>query len=310
MKYIFNRLSKNNIELLIPLFKNAFGYLPNLKDFFQSYNTDYLGCSDIGYLAFDESVNAVSFYGIFPVKAKVNKNIILLGQSGNTMTHQDHVGQGLFISTAELTFSLCVENGIAGVFGFPLKSAFPTLKKKLMWEFNEKINNYSFIIPTLPLGIISRKIKRFDFFYKYWVKFILSFYPKGDIFESSILSNGQDGLIRQIEVWDHKLGIQENFLIKINGKNIVLKFNGQICIGDIEHCDENVFFNIIFKLKVLSFLTFNNYLKFYVSPYTFLDDNLMKIKKPKVGLPVGFRSFSKNIDLSNLKFTFFDFDTF
>jgi hypothetical protein len=138
----------------------------------------------------------------------------------------------------------------------------------------------------------------------------LSFYPKGDIFESSILSNGQDGLIRQIEVWDHKLGIQENFLIKINGKNIVLKFNGQICIGDIEHCDENVFFNIIFKLKVLSFLTFNNYLKFYVSPYTFLDDNLMKIKKPKVGLPVGFRSFSKNLDLSNLKFTYFDFDTF
>lgn len=310
MKYIFNRLSENNIHLLIPLFKNAFGYLPNLKDFFSSYNTDYLGCSRIGYLVIDESSNAVSFYGIFPVNAKVNEDIILVGQSGNTMTHQDHVGQGLFISTAELTFSLCVQNGIAGVFGFPSKSSFPGFKKKLMWEFNEKINNYSFLIPTLPLGIIARKSKIVNIFYRYWVKFILSFYSKGDMFESSILSSGQDGLIRQIELWDYKLGIQENFLIKINGKNLVLKSNGQICVGDIEQCDINIFSNIIVKLKVLSFLTFNNYLKFYVSPSTFLDDNLIKIKKPKPGLPVGFKSFSKNIDLSNLKFTYFDFDTF
>jgi hypothetical protein len=47
-----------------------------------------------------------------------------------------------------------------------------------------------------------------------------------------------------------------------------------------------------------------------MSPGTLLDEKLGKIKKGTPILPFGFLNLTDEYDLSSLKFTYFDFDTF
>lgn len=310
MKYSFVRLSKETIPDLLPIFLSAFGYSPTLNSLRESYNTDYTGISNVGYIVYNELNEPVSFYGVFPMLANIKGSIKLISQSGNTMTRKEDIGKGLFITSAELTYNLCKENKITGVFGFPSRASYPGFKKKLNWTFKEFINRYSFFVPTLPLSILTQKVKFIGTIYLCWVKIILLFYKKADFFEGSIIQSGQDGIYRDKSLWDYKLKVDNNFAIKIDGVNLVFKLNGKLSIGDIGIIDESPIKPILSKLRVLAFLTFNTHIVFYVSPETLLDKVLNNISQSSNGLPIGFLNFGNDVDLSTLKFTFFDFDTF
>jgi hypothetical protein len=130
------------------------------------------------------------------------------------------------------------------------------------------------------------------------------------MFEGSIRNNSQDGIVRDQLFWDYKMLKNENKLFKINKINLVAKFNGRLGIGDIDIKNNSDINTIILKLKILAFLTFNPQIIFFVSPNTLLDIKLSKITKPQIGLPIGYRNFDNRFNLINMKYTYFDFDTF
>lgn len=308
--YSFKQISDESIEDLIPIFRNAFGYYISTKQLFEKLNTFYTPIKNIGFIGYFNDNFPCSYYGVYPVYAFINEKKTLIAQSGDTMTHGEHIGRGLFISSAELTYQLCEKNEVGGVFGFPSKSSYPGFKKKLNWKFNENINNYTFNIPTFPIAYFFLRNRYLKNIYNCWLNFLFYFIDKGEKFDGSIRNNFQDGIVRDHQFWDYKMQKNENKLFKINNTNLVVKFNGRIGIGDIDINNKSDLRSIIFKLKILAILSFNPQIIFFVSPNTILDYKLSKITNPHIGLPIGYKDFNNNFSLINMKYTYFDFDTF
>ena len=308
--YQFIKISKNNLHDLVPLFKNAFKFSPNLSDISIKFNTKEFGTDYLGFITYFEENFPVSYYGVFPLRASINKSSCLIAQSGDTMTHSDHLGRGLFIKGAQLTYQLCSQNKISGVFGFPSKSSYSTFKKKLQWEFIDKIQNYSFFIPTLPLSLLFSKHKNASKIYHFWIRFILLFYEKGNIFNNNLANTEHDYIYHDEIFWNYKLKNNKNYLIKINNVDIVIKIDGKLSIGDMSDYNTPHLRKILTKLKLLSFLTFNFKMNFYSSRGTLADIKFSNIAKSVEGLPIGYLNLNEDTSLQNLKFTYFDFDTF
>ena len=122
----------------------------------------------------------------------------------------------------------------------------------------------------------------------WWVRTILSFYRKADFFDGSIITNGQDGILRDRSYWNYKMSCKDNFAVKIAGTDVLLKTNGTLTIGDVNVNKETDFLPILRRLKLLSLLTFNVHLIFCMSPDTLLHEKLRKVKEGTQALPVGF----------------------
>jgi hypothetical protein len=288
-------------------FKSSIGIdFPEYK-----FNTlNLAGVNNLGYIIYYSGNIPVSFYGVYPVYAEINGEKVLVSQSGDTMTVPDHIGLGLFIHSANLTRDLCRENGIKGIFGFPSPPSFRTFSKKLNWKFNGKIQKFVFRVPAIPIGFFAVKTRFTRSIYLWWVRLILSVCSHPGIFEGSVTGNGQNGLVRDREFWNYKLASGDIFTIRILGKEVVLKTNGMLSIGDINIRKDDDIVPVLKKLKLLSILTFNVHLIFCLSPGTVLEKKLSVIKKGKETLPVGFFNLGEDHDISSLKFTYFDFDTF
>jgi hypothetical protein len=309
--YRAERISKENFNDFIIIHREAFK--SNIKPDFtkNKFNTlQVSGIENIGYIIYHSDGEPVSYYGVYPMFAFLGKKRVLIAQSGDTMTIPTHTGLGLFISSAQLTHNLCKEYNIKGVFGFPSPSSYRTFKKKLNWKFNENLNKYIFKVPTIPIGYLTQKIKFLRNPYIWWIRIILKFYNKSDFFEGSVTANGQDGIHRDKHFWNYKMSCKDIFAVKIRGADVVLKANGTLSIGDVNITKETEFRPILNRLKLLSFLTFNAHLIFCMSPGTLLDEKLSMIKKGIIILPIGFLNLNEEYDLSTLRFTFFDLDTF
>lgn len=310
-EYRAERISKDNFRDFVKIHHEAFR--SRIKSDFpvRKFNTIPLaGIENIGYIIYHSGGKPVAYYGVYPVYASLNGKKVLTAQSGDTMTIPAHTGLGLFIAAADLTHELCRKNGIRGVFGFPSPPSFRTFKKKLGWRFTDDLIKYTFRIPAIPLGYIAEKIRFLKTPYLLWFRFILLFYGKGDFFEGSVTANGQSGVFRDRSFWDYKMSSKDNFAVKMGGADIVIKANGALSIGDVNIIKETDFVPILRKLKLLAFLTFNVHMIFCISPGTMLDGKLKSLTKGTKSLPAGYLNFGDDYDLSPMKFTYFDFDTF
>jgi hypothetical protein len=309
--YRASRISRDNYKDFVIIHREAFK--SNVGSDFPQKKFDTLqiaGVENIGYVIYHYDNQPVAYYGVYPVCASIGNKKVITGQSGDTMTIPAHTGLGLFIAAAELTHQLCRQNGIKGVFGFPSPSSFRTFRKKLDWKFPGNIIKYTFKIPAIPAAFFAEKIKFLKVPYSWWVRMVLLFYRKSDFFEGSVTANGQDGIYRDQAFWNYKMRGSDNFAVKLGGTDVIIKTNGTLSIGDVNIRNETDLRPILRSLKILAFLTFNIHIVFCTSQGTLLDEKLGKFKKGMPVLPFGFLNLSEEDDLSSLKFTYFDFDTF
>lgn len=310
MDYIFKRVDATSQADLIPIFKSAFGQSPEVKEISQKHTTDFVGLRDIGYIAYSDKNQPVAFYGVFPLEVSVNGKLFLAAQSGDTMVVKAHEKRGLFTLLANETYKLCQAKNITGIFGFPSPSSYPGFVKRLKWGHIENINKYQFLIPTIPLAETSMRYLIFTRLTLRWHLFLTRFFSKGIPFEGSIMSEGLDGVHRSDGYWSYKLNSERVKLIKVQGFDVVIKFDGNLGIGDINYRTLKDLTRVIRRLKVLCFFAGINRIVFYVSPETKLDRDLSKITRPQKGLPIGFLNFTGNVDMSKLKFYYLDMDTY
>ena len=323
MKYRFERVSNESLNGLEALFASVYHEnAPNLSGLKERFNTSIFGCEYIGYLAYPLN-NAsnyiqdmpVAYYGVFPQIAELGNDKILCAQSGDTMTHPQHQGRGLFTQLALKTYDLARETGIEFIFGFPSKFSYPGFKKKLAWEFPYNMSQFIRTVPTLPWGLIKRRYN-LKLLNQRRSNFLLRFLKDENtnvIYEiNDKLDNSKFRLLRNEVYLKYKAGNPLNkWLIKQNNLYALVKFDGDLKIGEIiGEPDELDLSKLMKKLDLYAFCLGACRIISFFSPNSHYSEMLNKYGKISDSIPYGYINLSKKYDPSKLNLKFIDFDYF
>lgn len=309
-EYTFERISKNNLKYLVILYRDAFNLNVTIDYLGKKYGTSAFGAEYIGYVAIAQNGTPAAYYGVFPIECEYEGKRITCAQSGDTMTHSDHRGKGLFIELAKKTYALAKESGLAFVYGFPNKNSYPGFVNKLSWQHQEDLNLYSIKVLTLPLAKLAKKVNAFRVFYDLYIKLVLMFYTKEVVgFPNSLITEGKNAIIHDNNFFDYKK-YSNTSILKLRGKKVWVKVDGRLWIGDIQHVSEQGFRNVISSLTTLAFLIGTNEIHFHAHPDTSYNTFMSNLGKVKSKNPIGFLDLESGIDVTSFKFQSGDFDTF
>jgi GNAT superfamily N-acetyltransferase len=308
--YSFERINENNLKHLITLYKNAFNIDVSINFLEKKYNTKCFGADYIGFLAITKNDIPAAYYGVFPLVSEIGGSKVVCAQSGDTMTHHDHRGKGLFVDLAKRTYELAKNNGIKFIFGFPNQNSYPGFVKKLNWVHNDDLNLYSIKVLTLPLVKIVKKLPFLNSVYSLIFNLITLFYKKNlHGFNNSLSVFGYDSLLHDENFFNYK-SYFKSFFFKIKNKNVWLKIDGRLWIGDIEFSSQEEFNAVIKSLKRLAFFIGATEIHFHTHPNTSYDNYMSKLGSVKSKNPIGYLDLDSGLNISEVKFQSGDFDTF
>lgn len=302
------RLTPDTIEHLDKIARSAFGVGLDCDMLLKEYDTDVFGASYIGYLALSEELDEpAAFYGVFPVELLIQGETVLAAQSGNTMTHKNHQGKGLFVTLAKKTYELAASERIQCVFGFPNKNSYPGFVRKLNWEHVNDLSRFTTKVTTFPFAHLARKYAFFKKFYSVLYRKSLS---KRTYFESSVIATGGDGVKRSEAYWQYK-SYSDNFTFNAAGARVWCKVDSVLFIGDIEYL-ENINYDLVFR-KIVKRARWMGCHKIILqtSGNSWLASVAKKHLSEETGLPFGLLAFNAADNrFRALQFTLSDFDTF
>lgn len=309
-EYKFIRIDESRYSDMEKIHRATFKENP-IKDYYRNkMDTSYLGVKHFGFLAYSQENEPVAFYGVYPYMMEYQGKQYLAAQSGDTMTHPDHGGKGLFTALAKMTYEQAKNEGIQFIFGFPNNNSYPGFVKKLNWTHKENMRDYKWRVLTLPFAGISKKLKFLMPLYKIYVNVVLSFYKTKNTFQPSSVINNQFGGVSRNEKSFRYKSFYNNRLVSIGGKCAWIKIDGALLIGDIEKGSPDEVNKIIHKLKRLAFWLGCNKIIFPVGRDTAWDILLRDKNKSDEGIYVGYLDLQSGLPLENFKYVFADFDTF
>jgi len=310
-EFRIERLSEQNLSDLILLYKQAFGQDVEIDFLRKKFNTSVFGTKYLGFIAYSNTNTAAAYYGVFPVKVKYKGEDFLAAQSGDTMTHPNYRGKGLFIELAKTTYALAKEEGLCFVFGFPNNNSFPGFVNKLNWKHYANVNNYLIKTKTLPFDKLAKKWDPFSSVYNRYVNGILKSYLCAESFENSLFQQNHElgGVVH-----DHDFKAYKSYssasIITLRGKKCWIKVDGRLWVGDIEYCEEQEFDQIIASLTILAKKLFCSGIQFSVFENSAYDGFLKKYTTPFYKNPVGFLQLNQGPDGGVFAYQGLDFDTY
>jgi hypothetical protein len=309
--YRFEKVNQERISDLIYISKSAFNIVPAADYYLNKNNTSKFGDPYLGFIAYSSDGQPAAFYGVYACEVVIDDKVYKVVQSGDTMTHKDHMGKGLFTKLAQMTYDLCRELGYHFVYGFPNYNSYPGFVKKLNWICPDKMREYRFKTITIPLLKIAKKVSFFNTIYNIYLKFINSFFkPNSNYFNSSVLENGIGGVNRSNDFIDYKIKSGNTFVVSLAGSKVWMKPDGFLIVGDIEVKDNFNIEKLVKSLKFYAFLIGADVIIFQTTPKTKLDKEFSKIAESKEAFPYGWCSFSNEVDPSKFAYVFADVDTF
>src|ERR1700744_5068987 len=125
--HTIQRLSAANINALVKLHAAVYKREVPVTFFINKYNPAYTNVMYTGFIAYNEAVQPIAYYGVIPCFLRHGSEVILAAQSADTMTHPGYRNRGLFVELANLTYELCRAEGINIIFGFPNQNSLPGL---------------------------------------------------------------------------------------------------------------------------------------------------------------------------------------
>ncbi len=309
--YKIRKLKQDIVGDLISIYKNAFDVDVDEDFLNKKQQVRFLNQNYVGFIAYDQNNLPAAFYGVYACLLSYNGKTFLGAQSGDTMTHSDHKGKGLFTMLALETYQYCKENGFHCVFGFPNENSFPGFIKRLGWSHFDDLVPYLIRVKCVPWIRLKNTFKLPQKMHNSWCRFILKSAKKGSSFQSSCLENDTSVVDHSADFFQYKT-YGENYLIEVCGINIWIKFDDTfLFIGDLEKCDEDKFVMVIKGLKRLAFKMGLPHLRFHASSQTWGSEMFQKYGVPmEVKYPVGGISFTDEIPIKKMKFTGADNDTF
>jgi len=88
----------------------------------------------------------VGFYTVWPARVRLGREVILAGQSMDTMTHPDYQGRGIFVRLAQACYDLATSRGYEIIYGFPNALSYPGFVHRLNWDHTGDIPHWIRII--------------------------------------------------------------------------------------------------------------------------------------------------------------------
>ncbi len=85
---------------------------------------------------------AAGFYTVWPAKLRLGSEVVLGGQSMDTMTHPDYQGQGMFVKLAQACYDLAAARGFEVLYGFPNPLSYPGFVRRLNWDHSGDIHHW------------------------------------------------------------------------------------------------------------------------------------------------------------------------
>ncbi len=307
-EYSFVRLNKDNLKDLIFLYKAAFNEITDLSFLEKKYNTSFFGKEDVGFIAYHQaSKTPAAYYGVFPIRMDLHGKELLAAQSGDTMTHPDHRGKGLFIKLAMQTYSLAKDLGIHFVFGFPNENSYPGFVKKLNWQHYSNVNHYKFKGSVFPMDKIVKKLP----FLRGIHNLILPKTDTSSYFANSLaVQQSNFGNVKHDPAFFKYKTYAPSFIVEIAGVKCWLKVDGRVWVGDIDYCDETKFNEVVDGLIAFTKRKLCSGLMFSVMENSTYDQRLKKRTNLNSSIAVGCLDLSGNYKPENFAYQAGDFDTF
>lgn len=310
--YRFERLSDNNLKDLIFLYLHSFNEKTTIGFLQKKYATESFGIKHIGYIAYSATTNEpAAYYGVFPVKVKYKNTEYLAAQSGDTMTHPNHRGKGLFITLAKMTYDLAKDYGVEFIFGFPNENSYPGFVKKLDWHHYGNVCNYKLKTDSLPFEKLAKKYNFIGSFYQSYIAKKLKSIISNEAFENSLSLQSDDyGYVIHNYAYKNYKSYYQSYIINLNGVKCWIKMDGRLWVGDIEFCNEKTFKETISELIALAKKLRCSAIHFSVFENSVYDKYLSEYTKPYYKNSVGCLNLQNNIKGEWFAYQSADFDTF
>ncbi len=246
------RISQERLKDLLVLFTSAFGQKVSLSYLERKFDTRRFGASFVGYIAYTQNGAPAAYYGVFPIRFRLGDRVIVAAQSGDTMTHKDHQGKGLFTKLAKMTYDLARQEGVEFVFGFPNDNSLPGFTRKLNWAIDGERYFFKRRVYTFPLAALMHKIglkQAYKAYFQFWAeRFGLKCVPNGEITERANSIYYDEEAIRY-------RNFSDNYFVEEQGCVIWIKIARTMQIGCIYKADDQLAIKMINRLKWLCVLT-------------------------------------------------------
>ena len=310
--YIFERVDANNLRSLVQLYHECFKVKVNSEFLIRKFDTQSFGRSFIGFIAFHSTTKkAVGYYGVFPLIGLIENRKLLIAQSGDTMTHPDHQGKGLFTILAKLTCELARNEGINFVFGFPNKNSYPGFIKKLGWDHYNNINNYVIKTGALPFDKLVKKFPLLKNLYELILKRRIKSYLNSEYCQNSLQSQDYaGGHIPHDNLFYHYKSYFVNYQVKLKNHCGVIKVDGRLWVGDLDCNDEESFFEDIEFLTTIARRTGCSSVYFSFFDNCLQDQYMKRRFQPNSSMPAGCLNLLEEKLGQKFRYTALDFDTY
>lgn len=308
--YYFKRLDESLYDDLTSISKSAFGFDPGRNYYANKNKTSSFGASFLGFIAYSSEHEPAAFYGVYACPVAYMGKTYVAAQSGDTMTHRDHTGKGLFTTLARMTYELAEKEGVSFIFGFPNYNSYPGFVKKLQWTCPANLMEFRQKVFTLPLAKIAKKLPVLNKLYKGYCSFVLGRYKSPvETFENSAAGKDSISIKRTAEFIRYK-SVSGCKLVKIDDRNLWIKLDGFLVIGDIEKKEFLDIKKLNKKIRSLAFWLGADVIVFQVTPDSYWYEKFNTILVPKQAFPFGYLSLDNKLPLEKLSFVMGDADTF
>ena len=280
-EYIYCRVGPEHYPALVSLYAVSYGSRLTTDSLRKRYDTRALGAAHIGYIALHrETGTAAAYYGVFPHKIIRESEILLVAQSGDTMTHPAHRKKGLFIRLAKMTYAACEEAGIRYVYGFPNENSLPGFLKHLDWQKTDEVIRYDLKLrfKAFPL---SRLASRFPFCRKlqlWMVRLVLRphIVNRPESFTHTPAS-GYFSVYRDTHYLEYKSS-PDTFFIRTGSAILWIRLTDVIWVGEVSDYSA-LTAPVLRQLKRMAFLTGYNSIVFHLNRSIPLPDSLATAKQ-------------------------------
>lgn len=280
------------------------------------FDTGFSGHDVIGHVAYAPSGEPAAYYGVFPVKVRGGETTVVAAQSGDTMTHPDHQGRGLFTMLGRATYEAAAAEGIAFVFGFPNENSYPGFVRKLGWTHTRTMRARWWPVPTVPVAFLAKGDtglgRRLHAAQVRLVRALRLAAPVEQI-GSSVTDAGEAGVDRD----DGYLAYKRTDLLGFTQSGVVayLKLGpGPVLkLGDLRVVRPGAsVLPALIRITAIAVVCGIPRVSYHVSPGSASDRALSKWALTKVGLPYGHISFAPRPapDPADVNFTYLDYDTY
>lgn len=250
MEYKTIHLNKDELKSLTKLQNQSFPKKRSIDYIYNKYDMSNFGVKPLGLFSIDKDEKPVAYYGVFPIQLKYDNKLIWVAQSGDTMTHPNHRGKGLFMELAKSTYEICSQNQIELIFGFPNSQSYPGFIR-LGWTFTGKWQHISFRRKPFFIFKLLHRIPLFKSYFINRLREDATVYEKSNWQE--YLPDGVKGYIHKNEAYfDYKTKCSGAQIIEFEGFKLFLKIDSNLIIGDVSYFEAKRTTDFINCIKKLS----------------------------------------------------------